>query len=175
MEILLRKNAMLQGLSHYWAGRPCVHGHAALRRVNDRVCTECDKNAKSLKRASLANENIKNIRRKSYQKHKEAALLTKKVYREKNKGKINAFCAARKKVVKQRTPSWLTDFDRIKIRCMYQLSAMYTRENNESWHVDHVIPLQGVMVSGLHVPNNLQVIRGLDNIKKKNCYEANHV
>ena len=55
---------------------------------------------------------------------------------------------------------------------MYQLAAMYTRENNEPWHVDHVIPLQGEFVSGLHVPRNLRVLRGLDNIKKKNKYEV---
>jgi hypothetical protein len=140
--------------------------------VSDRVCTECDKVAKAVRRTTLANEQIKLTRRESYQKHKEAALLAKKIYRAENKGKINALCAARKKVVKQRTPQWLTSFDRLKIRCMYQLAAMYTRENNEPWHVDHVIPLQGDVVSGLHVPRNLRVMRGLDNIKKKNKYEV---
>jgi hypothetical protein len=174
METLLRKDAILQGLSHYWTGAPCVHGHTALRRVNDRVCTECDKVAKAVRRTTLANEQVKLTRRESYQKHKEAALLAKKIYRAENKGKINALCAARKKVVKQRTPQWLTSFDRLKIRCMYQLAAMYTRENNEPWHVDHVIPLQGDVVSGLHVPRNLRVMRGLDNIKKKNKYEVAH-
>jgi hypothetical protein len=175
MEILSRKNATLQGLSHYWTGVSCVHGHAALRRVSDRVCTECDKVAKAVRRTTPANEQVKLTRRESYQKHKEAALLAKKIYRSKNKGKINALCTARKKVVKERTPRWLTSFDRLKIRCMYQLAAMYTRENNEPWHVDHVIPLQGSVVSGLHVPSNLRVLRGLDNIKKKNKYEVSHV
>jgi hypothetical protein len=165
---------MIQGLSHYWTGKLCVHGHIALRRVNDRICTECDKNVKAAKRASSTNEQVKFIKRKFYQKHKESALLAKKIYRTENKGKINALCAARKKVVKQRTPKWVTDFDWLKIRCLYQLASMYTRENNESWHVDHIVPLQGLTVSGLHVPNNLQVIRGLDNIKKKNHYEAHY-
>ena len=169
-----RKDAQAQGLRHYWTGVPCVGGHMAVRRVNDRVCTECDKNTKAARRASADNEQVKTTRRASYQKHKETALLTKKVYRTENKGKINALCAARKKVVKQRTPQWLTAFDRLKIRCMYQLAAMYTRENNESWHVDHNIPLQGTLVSGLHVPTNLRVLRGLDNIKKKNRYEVHH-
>jgi hypothetical protein len=169
-----RKEAQAQGLRHYCTGKPCVHQHVALRRVNDRVCTECDKIVKTKLRATDANEQIKKIRRESYQKHKEASLLSKKIYRAENKGKINALCAARKKAVKQRTPQWLTSFDRLKIRCMYQLAAMYTKENNEPWHVDHVIPLQGKTVSGLHVPNNLQVICGLENIKKKNRYEAQH-
>ena len=174
MIIVTRKEAQMQGLSHYHTGVPCVSGHTALRRVNDRVCIECDKNTKAARRASAANDQVKSTRRASYKKHQEAALAAKKVYRATNKGKINALCAARKKVVKQRTPAWLTSFDKLKIRCMYQLAAMYTRENEEAWHVDHVIPLQGQQISGLHVPSNLRVIRGLENIKKKNRYEAHH-
>jgi hypothetical protein len=169
-----RKDAQAQGLSHYCTGVPCVHAHVALRRVNDRVCTECDKITKSKRRTTNANEQVKSTRRESYKKHQATALAAKKIYRTENKGKINALCAARKKVIKQRTPQWLTEFDRLKIRCMYQLAAMYTRENAEPWHVDHIIPLQGFVVSGLHVPNNLRVIRGLDNIKKKNKYEVHH-
>jgi hypothetical protein len=169
-----RKDAQAQGLSHYYTGVACTHSHIALRRVSDRVCTECDRVAKIKRRSTVANEQVKISRRASYQKHKETALLAKKLYRSTNKGKINALCAARKKVVKQRTPQWLTSFDRLKIRCMYQLAAMYTRENCESWHVDHIIPLQGNTVSGLHVSNNLRVIRGVDNIKKKNKYEVQH-
>tara|TARA_R110000868_G_scaffold25102_3_gene98011 strand:- start:5219 stop:5743 length:525 start_codon:yes stop_codon:yes gene_type:complete len=169
-----RKDAQAQGLSHYCTGIPCVHAHVALRRVNDRVCTECDKITKAKRRTTNANEQVKSTRRESYKKHQATALASKKIYRTENKGKINALCAARKKVIKQRTPQWLTKFDRLKIRCMYQLAAMYTRENAEPWHVDHVIPLQGFVVSGLHVPNNLRVIRGLDNIKKKNKYEVQY-
>ena len=169
-----RKEAQAQGLSHYCTGKPCVHQHVALRRVNDRVCTECDKIAKAKRRTTTANEQVKSTRRASYYKHQTVALAAKKTYRTQNKGKINALCTARKIVVKQRTPKWLTNFDRLKMSCLYQLAAMYTRENSEPWHVDHVIPLQGVTVSGLHVPSNLQVIRGLDNIKKKNKYEVQY-
>ena len=169
-----RKNAQAQGLSHYCTGKPCAYQHVALRRVNDRVCTECDKLAKAKRRTTAANEQVKLIRRESYKKHQTVALAAKKIYRTQNKGKINALCAARKKIIKQRTPKWLTEFDRLKIRCMYQLAAMYTQENSESWHVDHVIPLQGAVVSGLHVPSNLRVICGVDNIKKKNKYEVQY-
>ncbi len=72
----------------------------------------------------------------------------------------------------QRTPKWLTEFDLLKIKCMYSISAMLTRENKEPWHVDHIIPLQGELVSGLHVLSNLQVMRGIENSSKRNLYEV---
>jgi hypothetical protein len=82
--------------------------------------------------------------------------------------------AARKIVIKQRTPKWLDaiSFDRIKNE--YQLAALLSKVTGSSWHVDHIIPLQGKLVSGLHVPSNLRVLPALENISKKNKFEVIH-
>ena len=93
--------------------------------------------------------------------------------RQKLRPEIASASAAKRRAVKlQRTPAWLTDFDRLKIKCLYSVAAMLTRENKKSWHVDHVIPLQGNLVSGLHVPSNMRVLRGKENISKHNNFEV---
>jgi len=41
----------------------------------------------------------------------------------------------------------------------------------EGYHVDHIIPLNGRQVSGLHVIENLQYLPARDNMKKGNSYD----
>jgi len=171
MEIISRLDATKKGISHYFTGKPCKHGHISKRRVKDRVCMACNLEVKNLKKYTTV-EKDREYKKEMYYKHREKVLAYKKVYRQANKGKITALNAARKKIIKQRTPKWLTDFDKLKIKCIYSVAAMLTRENNEPWHVDHIIPLQGKLVSGLHVPSNLQPMRGVENVGKKNKYEV---
>ena len=171
MDIISRAEAIKLGLTHYFTGKPCKHGHFSKRNIKFRYCTECDLFAKNSKKYNTAEEH-KAYSSVMYYKHREKVLAQKKIYRQTNKGKINALNTARKNIIQLRTPTWLSDFDRLKIKCMYQIAAMLTRENNEPWHVDHIIPLQGKFVSGLHIPANLQVLRGSDNIRKKNKFEV---
>jgi hypothetical protein len=130
----------------------------------------------AVKRAYRAANKEKIIanKRAAYLATREANLAQKREYRQANKGKINFLCSMRKKVVKERTPMWLSPFDRLKIKCYYSVAAMLARNNKEPWHVDHIVPLQGKLVSGLHVPNNLQFLRGVDNVRKKNKFEVAH-
>jgi hypothetical protein len=105
----------------------------------------------------------KQIRRKAIKKYEEtlSGYLNKRIT-----------IAKRRAARIQRTPSWLTDFDKLKIKCIYAVATMLTRENKEEWTVDHIIPLQGKLASGLHVPNNLQVMRGSENYSKFNKFEV---
>ena len=85
-----------------------------------------------------------------------------------NKPLKAALQAKRKSAILQRTPVW--DKDAHLIVAKYQLANMLTRETGKPHHVDHIIPLQGKNVSGLHVFSNLRVIPGEDNVKKSNKY-----
>lgn len=118
---------------------------------------------------------IAEVKKADYEANKEARLAQKKEYRKKAAGNIAYLNACRKQSVRLRTPKWLTKHDKLRMKCTYAIAAMLTRVNKEPWHVDHTIPLQGGLVSGLHVPSNLQVMRGVENISKKNKFEVAHV
>lgn len=105
--------------------------------------------------------------------NREAYLATLKRYRNNRQYVRTALQVKRKAAKLQRTPAWLTESDLLHIQCLYQVAAMRTKESGYAWHVDHIIPLQGKNVSGLHVPSNLRVIPALDNLQKSNNYLTN--
>ena len=84
-------------------------------------------------------------------------------YRQENKCKINAATSSRRKRVQQSTPKWLTKEQKKQIRLIYEQSSIDT-------HVDHIVPLKGENVCGLHVPWNLQLLSAEENIRKNNNY-----
>jgi hypothetical protein len=172
--ISVRQAAMDAKEKHYFTGKPCVHGHISNRSVTTRICMECDRLGKKLLRETKTEE-VRARKRQSYADHRQKALDQKRTYRQNNKGKIIALATQRKQRVRQRTPKWLVKDDFWLIKETYELAALRTKMFGVSWHVDHVIPLQGKTVTGLHVPTNLQVILGKENISKKNKYEVNHV
>ena len=158
-----RQEALLKGDKYYFTGKECKQGHIAMRRTVNGCCTICEdlKNNKKERKQYMvdyANANREKIRKiaSNWQKN--------------NKGTVNANTAFRHTAKMQRMPKWLSAFDKLKIKCLYQVSAMYNRESNIEWHVDHIVPLQGESVSGLHVPWNLRVIPAIENIKKNNRF-----
>ena len=130
--------------------------------------------SKQLRNAALP-ETVKEINnakaRIRYHQKKQWNAERKKTYRAANKHLTNANASKRRAALLQRIPIWQTEFDELKIKCIYSIAAMLSKVNNELWTVDHIIPLQGKIVSGLHVPSNLQVMRARENEAKRNKYE----
>ncbi len=111
-----------------------------------------------------------------YEVNKNELLQKQKVYRTANRDKINqrvneylrthpekrkAGSAKYRAAKLQRTPKWLTSKDLNQICNFYESCP-------EGYHVDHVIPLQGKNVSGLHVLENLQYLPATENLRKSN-------
>lgn len=135
-------------------------------RGSCKLCVSVVKKAYRAKNKEVLAEKKK----QDYQLNKDRYLDQKKQYRQANKGKINALVAARKKHIKRAIPKWVDKDHMWLIKEAYELAQLKTKLFGFSWHVDHIIPLQGKTVSGLHVIENLQVIPGIENIIKKNKY-----
>jgi len=66
------------------------------------------------------------------------------------------------------TPEWLSQEQKDAIASMYAEARRLTEETGEQHHVDHIVPVQGKNISGLHVPWNLQVLTAAENWSKSN-------
>lgn len=95
-----------------------------------------------------------------------------KQFRRNNPEKVNSKESKRKAAKLQRIPCWLTADDFWMIEQAYEICALRTKVTGIEWHVDHIIPLQGKKVSGLHTPYNLQVIPASINTSKGNKFEV---
>lgn len=85
---------------------------------------------------------------------------------QRNKPLYTAKAAKRRAQLKAATPSWLTKKDYRRINKEYEIAALLSEATGYSWHVDHIVPLNGNNVSGLHVPENLRVIPWFENLSK---------
>lgn len=103
-----------------------------------------------------------------YQKNKDRRTKQIEAWRLNNSEKVVAKRANRRATKKNAMPPWV---DKEEIRKIYNLRDRITKETGIEHHVDHIIPLRGKGVRGLHVPWNLQIIPASENLSKGNSYE----
>lgn len=96
--------------------------------------------------------------------HREHSRKWKKENPDKNNVKNAKYYASKF----NRTPPWY-EYDRV--RAVYRLAAL-KRKNGKDVHVDHIVPLKGKLVSGLHCFANLQIIPADENLLKNNKFEV---
>ena len=89
-----------------------------------------------------------------------------------NRAHYTATDAERRARKQQATPRWLTDQHRAEIEAFYVEAARLTQETGVAHQVDHIIPITHKLVSGLHVPWNLQVITASENASKSNRFDC---
>lgn len=147
------------------------HPDAGRQRVRKSYQKHREKRLAEDKTRREANKEIYLLReRASYAKHKEARAERFKRWADKNKSKIAAYAAERRAARRQSTPPWLTDAHYAAIFDWYKSAEIMEQITGYKWHVDHIVPLRGKTVSGLHVPWNMQVLPATENLKKHNIY-----
>jgi hypothetical protein len=108
-------------------------------------------------------------RNKEYAERKPDVLRkAKDNWKRKNPSAVVALTAKRRSSKLKATPLWLSESQLKEIKDYYWLAKDLEAITGETYHVDHIIPLQGKDVCGLHVPWNLQVLPSDLNISKGN-------
>lgn len=116
-------------------------------------------------------ETVAAIAKRSIARNLTRRNAEKAVWARQNAPRVRAWARRRQAAKLQRTPLWLSQDDLWMIEQAYEVAQQRTRLFGFPWHVDHVLPLRGARVSGLHVPTNLQVIPGAVNVRKGNRTE----
>lgn len=192
MNIVSLDDARRQGLLRYFTGRPCKYGHVAERLTSNKTCMECAKDVQAA--AYRRNAEAIKERVKSYRENNKSAVARRhRKYYDENRDRLSVYCAERyqrkkaeiaEQVRKYRDarpgfsreissayrarqnnamPQWV---DRQALREVYREAQRLTEQTGIQYSVDHIYPLKGANVCGLHVPWNLQVIPKIENCRK---------
>lgn len=180
-----RETARLASQPTYFTGRPCKHGHIVSRNTSDASCTECRRlfvesrreEAKSYsaryrdtKRKEMGetawkkhiSEQRSDYRKRNVDKARAQDRKNSRLKRQRYPEKKRAECRARQAAKLQRTPVWadLKEIEKFYANCP------------DGYEVDHITPLRGKDVSGLHVIENLQYLTPAQNRVKGNRFDA---
>ena len=107
---------------------------------------------------------------KSQDKNRETFNSYRRSYNKLNRAKVTSWDKAKRLRRENRVPVWLTDKHKKEIQDYYWLAQDLKKVTGEDYHVDHIVPLNGKNISGLHVPWNLQVLPSDINMRKSNSF-----
>jgi 5-methylcytosine-specific restriction endonuclease McrA len=178
-----RKEAQELGAKFYFTREPCVRGHIALRKTKG-SCLECVKEDWAVdnerRKEKPKTEAAKAAGKRYYEKNRQAVIAraaarpaeekrrNRADYKDRNVDVVRADTSVRKRRHREATPKWLTPAERLLMRDLYVQARKMTELTRERYVVDHIVPLRGEEVCGLHVPWNLRVITQEENLKKSN-------
>jgi hypothetical protein len=148
--------ALRQGVTYYFTGKPCKHGHLSERFAQNRNCREClrIRNRNRTKKgywADYGDERYKEHKRKNASKYYHTR-AHKRAVRQRRFFEKHSRVATNKGVTELR-----------RLRLEAQLLSIDTGVKHE---IDHIIPLIHPMVCGLTVPANCQILTKEANRRK---------
>lgn len=110
-------------------------------------------------------ENEQKVKITNPELHKIRALAKQQAWAKKHPSEVTAYAALRRARKLRATPSWVNKV---------ALKEVYLEAKRLGKVVDHVVPLQGKLVCGLHVPWNLQLLTLSENSRKSNKHASEY-
>lgn len=173
MKIITRKEAKALGLKRYFTSKACKHGHITERQTTNGSCAVCQYGAHVAARKRAPEKHraaVRTYRAANREKTRACAAAWRKANPERYRGAVRRWKAANRAPLtayeNQRrarklnaTPPWAIKG---------AIEIMYALARGMKKHVDHIVPLKGRNVCGLHVHNNLQLLTQRENCSKGN-------
>lgn len=150
-------DAKVRGDKRYF-GKPCPNGHSGERFTSSRGCTICASARTNAVRKANPAPSRENARRWARANPERI-----RARRHANPALYYAIKVKARAAKLLRTVEWADDEQ---IKAYYKIASRLTRAVGRRYEVDHIFPLQGKLVSGLHVQNNLQILLKSDNCRK---------
>ena len=166
-----RGEAAARGEARYLTGISCRRGHTSERRTDNGGCVDCirlsktpEYNREQVKRWRAANPERQKAKAKSrYWANPSAQRDHVRRWAKENPHKIWAKGARRRANELMACPSWV---DLRAIDLVYLEAKRLSKETCITYQVDHIVPLAGDNVCGLHVSWNLRPLPAIENISK---------
>jgi hypothetical protein len=174
------------GLRFYFTGKYCKNRHLDIRYTSSKECRSCrlikNKGLKAQQKlwAEKNKQRISDLGKQRYYVNHEKELARGRAKWKRDPAAVKKrnlawigrnpnywthAAAKRRAALRRAVPTW-ADLDAIK--------AFYAA-CPPGYHVDHIHPLQGKTVCGLHVLENLQYLTAAENLRKYNRLESDHV
>jgi endogenous inhibitor of DNA gyrase (YacG/DUF329 family) len=167
-------------MKHYWSNKVCLicatsfvdKSHAQKAKYCSKKCRSvpCKDWTNQYSRKYKARHDTKEKERNKvwYEAHKVELKVKSALWTKNNRPIKNAIQAKRRAAKLNATPKWLIEEQLQQIKRYYVVAKWVESILNEPIDVDHICPLQGENVSGLHVPWNLQLLTSAANTIKAN-------